>query len=661
MARTKKLGWYLNRLRCMSAAEVGHRMVRASHMHMQRMGLFTAHVVPAPDFSGSSSCWLEGVAGVDQEAYCRAADRILEGKVDILSFKDVELGQVPHWTHNVLSGVKAPLSFGKALDYRDATLVGDIKYIWVPNRHLQFVTLAQAYYLSGNKAYLDGIARQLGSWIEQSPYMMGPNWTSSLELAIRLINWSFAWHLIGGVDSELFREPKGRELRDRWLTTIYQHCHFIQDHFSRNSSANNHLLGEAAGLFVGTVTWPYWEKSRKWSQVAQDELSREMLKQNTEDGVNREQTIFYQQFVLDFFLIAVLVGRLNDIDFPDECWRRFESMLEFLASVMDVDGNVPMIGDADDGYVVKLSQEADFCSYRSLLATGAILFSRPEFKLKAGRVDDKTRWLLGSLANSKFADIPTEKATLPVRQAFVDGGYYVMGLDWETANEARLIMDTGPLGYLGIAAHGHADALAVVLSVGGKEFLIDPGTYAYQSKRLWRDYFRGTAAHNTVRIDHQDQSVIGGNFMWLQKAQTNNEVWKSNQDCDRLVASHDGYQRLSDPVLHRREVVFDKQDKHIRITDTIECVQSHRVERLWHFSELCQVKHKDKEIVAVNDDVKIKLTLDNADSMIQLCRGETDPPAGWVSRHFDVKVPTTTAILSDDIRGTTSLITNIFL
>ena len=77
-----------------------------------------------------------------------------------------------------------------------------------------------------------------------------------------------------------------------------------------------------------------------------------------------------------------------------------------------------------------------------------------------------------------------------------------------------------PLGYLSIAAHGHADALSFTLSVGGNEILIDPGTFAYHTQKRWREYFRGTSAHNTLRVDGADQSVPGGNFLWTQHSQT---------------------------------------------------------------------------------------------------------------------------------------------
>ena len=104
--------------------------------------------------------------------------------------------------------------------------------------------------------------------------------------------------------------------------------------------------------------------------------------------------------------------------------------------------------------------------------------------------------------------------------------------------------------YLSIAAHGHADALAFTLSLGGEEFLIDPGTYAYHTQKLWRDYFRGTYAHNTVRVDEVDQSEIGGNFMWMRKARATLLRHEAQGSQQSWAASHDGYRRLPDPVTH---------------------------------------------------------------------------------------------------------------
>jgi hypothetical protein len=436
--------------------------------------------------------------------------------------------------------------------------------------------------------------------------------------------------------------------------------HFVRGHFSRYSSANNHLIGEAAGLFVGAVTWPYWAECRRWADTAQRLLERETELQNAPDGVNREQAVSYQQFVLDFLLIPVLAGRAVGREFSRGYWQRIEAMLEYLASIMDVGGHVPMIGDADDGYVVLLSQEPDFCPYRSLLATGAILFRRGDLKAKAGKLDDKTRWLLGANAERDHEALASGPTALPVRRAFPDGGYYVLGCDFETDREIRAIVDAGPLGYLSIAAHGHADALALTLSVGGREFLVDPGTYAYHTQKKWRDYFRGTSAHNTVVVDGQNQSVIGGNFMWMHHAKTRCELWMPGDREDRFVGVHTGYERLLDPVIHRRTIVLDKKSRTIDISDEVLCKREHVADQCWHFAETCEIATQpDGSVVARSGSHRIRMVVVELDSEPVIRRGTIEPIGGWVSRSFDIKSESTTVVWSSHIRGNTTLRTRI--
>ena len=150
---------------------------------------------------------------VDGSLYERENERFYQeykdGRLDIFSLPDVDYGTPPDWNRDPRTGVRAPLEFGKTLNYRDEAKVGDIKYLWEPNRHLQLVWLCQAFHLSGDAKYLDAFRAQLDSWFEQCPYLRGPNWTSSLELGIRLINWSICWQLVGERQSPLFDGAAG--------------------------------------------------------------------------------------------------------------------------------------------------------------------------------------------------------------------------------------------------------------------------------------------------------------------------------------------------------------------------------------------------------------------------------------------------------------------
>jgi hypothetical protein len=326
-------------------------------------------------------------------------------------------------------------------------------------------------------------------------------------------------------------------------------------------------------------------------------------------------------------------------------------MLEFLLAVMDVGGNVPMLGDADDGYVVRLDPHRSFCRYKSVLATGALLFDRPDFAAKAGALDDKTRWLLGNDAAERFDAMGAKVESAP-RRDFPDGGYYVLGCDLDTAREIRVVADAGPLGYREIAAHGHADALSFTFSVGGEEFLVDPGTYAYHTKPEWRAYFRGTSAHNTVRIDGQDQSQQGGNFMWLRKAKATCSNWQSTPEHDVLEASHDGYRALPDPVLHRRRIVLDKTRRLLVIEDYLEMDGTHDVEIFLHAAPEANALPTADGVKVARAGRAIRVVWpDLAAGRSEILRGRTSPIAGWVSRRFDVREPADTLVWRARLAG----------
>lgn len=199
----------------MTPAEVPFRIGRTLTAHGERLGLWDREAAVAPQLDGTSRPWIHKIANVDTARYLAAADRILAGRLDVFSMSDMDLGPEPCWNRDPKTGLEAPLRFGKLLDYRDPSLVGDIKYLWEPNRHMHLVTLAQAYSLSSDARYSSGIRRLLESWFASCPYRMGPNWSSALECTIRLINWSAVWQLLGGVNAVLFTESDGARFRDR--------------------------------------------------------------------------------------------------------------------------------------------------------------------------------------------------------------------------------------------------------------------------------------------------------------------------------------------------------------------------------------------------------------------------------------------------------------
>jgi hypothetical protein len=650
----RALTWYMSRLRSMSVLEIASRLTGEGSSRLEQLGVGRA-TPPAPR-TQFVPLWIRSPAGIDSSTYVEAAERVIDGSIRLLG-ENVRIGGPDFdWNCDPLTQVRAPMIFGRALNIHSSQTVGDIKYLWEPNRHLAVVAVASAYERTAIARYRHEAVRLVASWLKQCPYPMGPNWASGLELGIRLINWSLVWQLLDF--GRFAKSPAGEthSFRDSWLRSIYQHVHFVRRHYSRHSSANNHLIGEAAGVFIACCSWPFWSDFERWRDEAFAILLEQLLAQSFVDGLSREQTTSYQLFVLQFLLLSMVAGRARGIEFPEPQRHRVNTMLRSLADMRDAGGNLPMIGDGDDGQVIQLSQEDDFCPYRSAFATGALLFDDPELAREADRLDDQTRWLLDTSAWDRL-DAAGRQRRRQSRAAFHEAGYFVMGRELATEDEVRLMVDCGPLGYLSIAAHGHADALSIYLSVAGREFLIDPGTYTYHGKPDWRAHFRGTRAHNTLTVDRQDQSVQAGNFMWLRHAKSTCLRHTTGEHEDIFVGEHDGYRRLSDPVIHRRQI--RRVGSTFYVEDILTCMSGHEVEQWWQFSEKCRVVVENGVIMATNGSRSICMRLPGDGASVHVHRGSEDPVAGWVSRSYDRKVPATAVCVSRRIHGTARLVTSI--
>ncbi|WP_322401472.1 alginate lyase family protein [Massilia luteola] len=628
MSEATGMVWLVNRLRCMSVAEVGYRIRQAAVTRVAKRLRARA----APPLPRARTFNLHGPLAVppaERDALLADADSICAGHVVLFANRRFDVGMPPVWNRDPDSGVVGPSIYAGDIAITDREQVGDIKHVWELNRHLHLVRLAQAWTCTSDVAWLHALHTQLRSWLDQCPPLVGPNWTSSLELGIRLINWGLVWQLIGGEGSGLFAGEEGQRLRADWLDAIHAHCSAIARHLSRHSSANNHLIGELAGLYVGASIWPCWKASGAWLEQARAELEHEAQAQFSRDGVNREQAFAYHVFSSEFLFVAGLVGQACDHPFSRAYWASLQRALRFLRSVRDVGGNVPMVGDADDGIVFRLDAPgADRAD--QLLALGDAVLRR------MAPAHPGVRWLLHALPGKRPEADPHESDT---GWAFPDGGYLLFGSHFGERDEIKGMVDCGPLGYLGIAAHGHADALALTLSVGGEACLVDPGTYSYWQEHKWRDYFRGTSAHNTVRIDGLDQSVSGGRFMWLKKARAAIERMPQSPHEFDFRGSHDGYERLADPVRHMRSVRYDGASATLTVRDEIAAKKHHQVELFWHFAPGLDVRLNSAGLHVRGKRFALQMHAHGADLKLELVHGNENPPLGWYSRCYEHRQP----------------------
>lgn len=545
------------------------------------------------------------------------------------------------WHRDYRHDKRVARMFAPMLNIRDPSAVGDIKYIWEINRHQHLSALA---YASCSEQSIPYIIRSLDCWLQDNPYLCGVNWTSSLELGLRVISWSLLYPRIEyqlTCDTNLVR---------RWLDSLYLHLQRIHQHRSAYSSANNHLIGELVGLYVGAVCFPLWCESRNWAMEARELLEREIQAQISEDGINREQAMSYHLFTLELLLLAYAIAKNLGEPFSKSYEQRLRAMLHYLDAVATPTGDLPWYGDSDEGrgFMFSMSESA-------LIVTtqlGALLFDDARLSRFSTDLTAATRALA---PNSALAFTEGRRAD---SELFLDGGMAVVDtLD----GNSKLIIDFGPLGYTSIAAHGHADALSIWLAIDNDYFIVDCGTYAYHSDPEWRTFFRSTGAHNTVRIDGKDQSVMGGRFLWTCKANARLLRFEETDDGSVFIeAEHDGYMRLTDSVVHRRSVNFNRNTGALTISDNFQCKGQHDVEILFHLHEdtcinrieagAADITWRERHIVFSSSDRGLKW---------EAVRGCDRPILGWRSRCFGQKQPIPTLRIAGSLHGLTTIRTNI--
>jgi len=614
-------------------------------------------------FPGSSLALHElvraGIAADQQSAAVERAHRVLKGEFDLLGYGGLRFadpnGDV-RWSFDPTNAVEAPQAFWAAIDFLDPAVAGDIKTTWELNRFQFAFDLGKAWLITRDERYAGEFFRLLRDWHAKNLPGIGINWCSSLELAFRSISWIWAHHFF--LRSESYTPADAWEL----VRSLVLHARRIEAYLSFYFSPNTHLLGEALGLVYTGIFLPEWPEAERWKNLGLRILIDESRKQIRPDGGYFEQSTYYHRYALDFYQHLLILCGLNGIELPGELRGRVEKMAEFAMYAMRPDGTLPMIGDADGGKALQL-ERCDVNDVRPALSTAAILFGRGDLAFAAGTLSEETAWLLGPDAAARFAGVkPVEPGTTSVH--FPDTGWFFLRSGWrKDAN--YLYFDAGPQG-MGPSGHGHADMLGIEIACGGRPVIVDPGTYLYASSPEWRDYFRGTAAHNTATVDGEDQAVRVDTFKWARLPNPVLRAVHLGDDLDFIDAEHDGYTRLENPVVHRRRVLFARPDYWL-VIDSFRMTGDaiHAFEIAFHLDSRNAVLDPDTLTVQTNDAGRPNCAIVPAalaemeaiakqtpgrpgkmafagDLMAELLSPGERPPCGWISHNYGAKSPCTT-------------------
>ena len=585
----KKIRWYLYRLQAMTFKEIIWRLRLAILSQIDRFKR-------------------EGKSILDTSLYKKNGDCIQSWTLhhDFVDSKPGKTHQIFGYisTENTTShstfyrNQEWPVIPARCIQYKGNKEMGDARINWEYNRHHHFPILVKNYWLTKDEKYIHELESEFYAWVDENPFLIGISYTSEMELAIRAFSWYITLELLP-------KEHKYYQIRKDLSQGIMNLMNHVSIFYSRYSSANNHLIIEMIVLGIIGVSF----EQEKWVERSAETLSEALILQNHPDGINKEQSIHYQFFIMEAVALFILRLESQGLPFP-KIWEDYlYSMCEYSGRLIDKNGQIPHLGDHDEGKLFDLyGEKFNYEDYVLQLCSHII---HKDYS-PMNHIYDQLKCILSKERLDQHFKCFNHNNSITFHQ----GGHSILKNIY-CDKEISVTMDHAELGFNSIAAHGHADALHITLTVDGEKIFIDPGTYCYHSDIKWRNYFRETQNHNTVAINKQNQSEMKGAFLWGQRAKTT--LIESNLDHDRdlVIAEHDGYK----PLIHRRKLEYQKPDK-IIIEDLIyrvpkSEVKKYEYEATFVLGKTCRIQQKEKNEVSIQSG-HIRLNLYTGNHPIEI-------------------------------------------
>ncbi|MHB8523303.1 MAG: heparinase II/III domain-containing protein [Limisphaerales bacterium] len=543
------LGWYWHRLRAMDVPElVLHAQKKFFQFADARRPrdwrvatLQSSNEFPIlPDRAQAPEVLRAGLK--------RDVENILAGRWKAFGHLELKVDDPPRWQCDYLAGKDlATAAPAFDLNHRELPAGADIKLIWELSRWYQPARLAMAAYVLDDERSARKCAAWLSDWAARNPPFRGWNWTSALEAGIRLVQFTWIDALLEKIEAAPHRsgpeQPAAEgnaeasaalDLQTLRHRIVPAHVWFTWRYKSFGSSANNHLLGELAGLILATARWPAVARWGASLDELQRRWEREVLEQFAEDGGNREQALNYHLFSWEFCWQAraalTATGRKISFEVEDRLARAARFFWEVQARQEPWD-----YGDSDNAFVTPF-------------------FAREETAVREWR-----DWI-GRLTGSPsllywLGEPPAERRPI----GFGEPLHALAAKDWWVYPKTGigtcelgswwLRWDLSPLGYLRTAAHGHADALHLSIWFRGTAMVIDPGTGAYYADARLRAWFASRAAHNGPCPEGEEHPKRLGPFLWA--APHERPEWSLMKASERSRAGLLGTLRLPNGVLRR--------------------------------------------------------------------------------------------------------------
>jgi asparagine synthase (glutamine-hydrolysing) len=398
---------------------------------------YKKHTIKNP--AGRASRWLSSPAGAyrnqnvpwNKQTAIAEADRLLNGEIKYFSHDSIRTGYPPNW-HSPLptpSFAKHPhgtaphvttqhaagdggLSMAKHWSqiphdhvvaswaspnetistYNEETASQrsqrhyDIKFVWEPNRFAFVYTLVRAYAASQNEEYPEAFWTLIEDWARHNPPNTGPNWMDGQEIALRLMAWTFGYHVFLNSPSTT---PERKEKFTLYVAAqaerIYKNIGYAI------STHSNHTISEAFGLWMVGLLFPELKHAEKYLSLGKQLLEDEAANQIFPDGSYSMYSLNYHRFILHIYLYAIRLGEINNSPFSTQLIDSVSKSVEYISHLLGSKvGDVPVYGSNDGALVLPLNN-CDFTDYRPLLQLGWYI-TKGEFLFEPGPWDEDVFW-----------------------------------------------------------------------------------------------------------------------------------------------------------------------------------------------------------------------------------------------------------------------------
>ncbi|MEL7669957.1 alginate lyase family protein [Methanobacterium sp.] len=506
------------------------------------------------------------------------ADKICNHVFDFLGSGERIIGEDIDWNCDFKSNYQWNfdeyyLGTVNHLKYIEKGINADVKIPWELSRFQHIVTIGKAFWYTEDEKYVKEFIKQIKSWIKNNPVELGVNWTCTMDVAIRAVNWIWGYYFFS--KSNLLTE----EFKIEFLKSLYLHGRHIMNNLEFGEIRGNHYLSNIAGLVYLGIFFQESNEGKEWLKKGISALIEELDYQVFPDGVNTELSINYHRLTTEIFVSTTLLCLKNNIQLPKSYMDRLERMFDFILYYTKPDGSAPQIGDCDDGRFHILSNYFgwDKQDHRYLLSLGAGLFGRNDFKLMNHEFDEEAFWLLGGLEKPNTNNYPAFGS-----KSFENSGFHIM-----RHKDMYMIIEASSPNPKYLQGHRHNSALSFELFAHDKSFIIDPGSYIYTSDKRIRNLFRSTQYHNTVKVDCEEQNTFNNDLFYLgTEAKTRILNWKIDDQEDFFDGEHYGYKRLKDPVIHRRQIIFNKEKGFWFIKDILNGKDEHLFDLHLHLAPM---------------------------------------------------------------------------